>query len=190
MLPAHDRASERRSPARRSNIPDPASGPRLVLIPAPCRQVQRRIEAMRSPCARPSLWFTQVPAHHLGALRRYGAHNAVSSRRHHANGFDMTAGLGTATSLPRPWPAPARNAASYPRSATTPHAVKIGAIPTPPPRELEAETPRRTASPQPHHLAFGVWMDRNRPSHGRPPRPNARAQARRTLFPSFERKFQ
>ena len=146
-----------------TNIPDPASGPRLVLIPRLAAGGRWRIEAMRSLREPMLLWFTQGAGRITigGTTRGYGAHNAVFIPAGTMHGFDMTGRVfGTATFFGRDHGLPLPETPLHLRVRDTAAQQEIGAILDAAARELEAERPgaQRAAT---HHLGLlGVWMDR------------------------------
>lgn len=144
-------------------IPDPASGPRLVLIPRLASGGRWRIEAMRSLREPLLLWFTQGAGRITigGTTRGYGAHNAVFIPAGTMHGFEMTGRVfGTAIFFGRDHGLPLPEAPQHLRVRETAAQQEIGTILDAATRELEAGRPgaQRAAL---HYLGLlGVWMDR------------------------------
>jgi AraC-like DNA-binding protein len=144
-------------------IPDPASGPRIVLIPRLASGGRWRIEAMRSLREPLLLWFTQGAGRVTiaGATRGYGAHNAVFIPAGVMHGFEMTGRVfGTAVFFGRDHGLPLPDAPQHLRVRETAAQQEIGGILDSATRELEAARPGAERAAL-HYLGLlSVWMDR------------------------------
>lgn len=144
-------------------VPDPASGPRLVLIPRLASGGRWRIEAMRSLREPLFLWFTQGAGRITigGTTRGYGAHNAVFIPAGTMHGFEMTGRVfGTAVFFGREHGLPLPATPQHLRVRETAAQQEISTILDAATRELEGARPGATRAAL-HHLGLlGVWLDR------------------------------
>ncbi len=144
-------------------IPDPASGPRLVLIPRLAAGGRWRVEAMRSLREPLLLWFTQGAGRVTigGTTRGYGAHNAVFIPAGTMHGFEMTGRVfGTAIFFGRDHGLPLPEQPHHLRVRETAAQQEIGLILDAATRELEAGRPGAERAAR-HYLGLlGVWLDR------------------------------
>lgn len=144
-------------------VPDPALGPRLVLIPRLASGGRWRIEAMRSLREPLLLWFTQGAGRVTiaGTTRGYGAHNAVFIPAGTMHGFEMTGRVfGTAVFFGRDHDLPLPDMPQHLRVRETVAQQEIGTILDAATRELEGGRPGATRAAR-HHLGLlGVWLDR------------------------------
>jgi len=144
-------------------IPDPTTGPRLVLIPRLAAGGRWRIEAMRSLREPLLLWFTQGSGRITiaGTTRGYGAHNAVFIPAGTMHGFEMMGRVfGTAVFFGRDHGLALPDAPQHLRIRDTAAQQELGALLDNAQRELEAarQGASRAAT---HYLGLAaVWMDR------------------------------
>lgn len=182
--------SDTPDPARRTArapvvIPDPASGPRLVLIPRLASGGRWRIEAMRSLREPLLLWFTQGAGRVTigGTTRGYGAHNAVFIPAGTMHGFEMTGRVfGTAVFFGRDHGLPLPDAPHHLRIRDTAAQQEIGQILDAATRELDAARPGAERAARLHLGLLGVWLDRQitqAAGESRPPADAARRLAER-----------
>jgi len=144
-------------------VPDPDTGPRIVLIPRLAAGGRWRIEAMRSLREPVLFWFTQGAGRITvaGTTRGYGAHNAVFVPAGVMHGFEMTGRVfGTAAFFGRNHGLTLPAAPQHLRIRDTAAQQELGAILDSAQRELEGGRPGAVRAAQ-HHLGLAaIWLDR------------------------------
>ncbi len=144
-------------------VPDPDTGPRIVLIPRLAAGGRWRIEAMRSLREPVLFWFTQGAGRITvsGTTRGYGAHNAVFVPAGVMHGFEMTGRVfGTAAFFGRNHGLRLPEEPVHLRIRDTAAQQELGATLDAAQRELDAGRPGAVQAAQ-HHLGLAViWLDR------------------------------
>ena len=170
-------------------IPDPTTGPRLVLIPRLAAGGRWRVEAMRSLREPLLLWFTQGSGRITiaGTTRGYGAHNAVFIPAGTMHGFEMMGRVfGTAVFFGRQHGLELPDTPLHLRIRENAAQQELGALLDNAQRELEGGRPgaERAAT---HYLGLAaVWIDRQRARAEQEAAPEG-ADASRRLAERFAR---